>query len=259
MLAPKKRAHEILDQIGVFGRKDASEFTIHKWKTQAKSLADRDIVESKRILAIIGVYENNFEIAKKNFEQALALSNYENSLVLCDYAQALLMLGKGEEAVRYLIKAFNIEPSGKTLDRILTISNSLIYPDILNEIRSLVIKLNINTDLYLPLIEETTLKVNENMEFIQKIGVSVSSYRLMINLSDLVLYSKFYTQTKIAACKLDGLVNTIIYPEHLTADDISELNDDFVENVIKSEIPLDDLLKISIYFSFDNPENREVA
>ncbi len=259
MLAPKKRAHEILDQIGVFGRKNASEFTIHRWKTQAKSLAESDIVDSKRILAIIGVYENNFEIAKKNFEQALALSNYENSLVLCDYAQALLMLGKGEDALSYLVKAFNIELSAKTLDIILTLSNSLIYPDVLNEIRTLVTKLNINTDLYLPLIEETILKVNENIEFIEQIGVSVSSYRSMINLSDLVLYSKFYTQTKIAACKLDDMINTIIYPEHLTADDISELNDDFVENVIKAEIPLDDLLKISIYFSFDHQESRDVA
>jgi len=132
-------------------------------------------------------------------------------------------------------------------------------PDVLNEIRTLVTKLNINTDLYLPLIEETILKVNENIEFIEQIGVSVSSYRSMINLSDLVLYSKFYTQTKIAACKLDDMINTIIYPEHLTADDISELNDDFVENVIKAEIPLDDLLKISIYFSFDHQESRDVA
>ena len=55
------------------------------------------------------------------------------------------------------------------------------------------------------------------------------------------------------------MINTIIYPEHLTADDISELNDDFVENVIKAEIPLDDLLKISIYFSFDHQESRDVA
>ncbi|MBP2602691.1 hypothetical protein [Acinetobacter calcoaceticus] len=259
MLAPKKRALEILEQIGVFGRKDATEFKIQRWKTQAKSLAENNIVESKRILAIIAVYENNLEVAHKNFDQALALSNYENSLVFSDFAQALLMLGKGEDALIYLVRAFNIEPTGRTLDRILTLSNSLVCPDVLNEVLTLVKKLNVNTEVNLSLIEETNIKINENVEFLEKIGVSVSSYRLMINLSNLVLFSKFYTQTKIAAFELDDMVNTIIYPEHLTADDISELNDDFVENIIKADIPLDDLLKISFYFSLDHLDSRDVA
>jgi len=259
MLAPKKRALEILEQIGVFGRKDATEFKIQRWKTQAKSLAENNIVESKRILAIIAVYENDFEVAQKNFEQALFLSNYKSSLVYSDYAQAMLMLGKAEDALNYFVKSFSIEPSMETLDRILTISNSLIFSDVLPEIESLIKKMNINSDLYLPLIEETNKKINDNFEFLEKIEVSVTSYRLMINLSDLVLYSKFYTQTKVAACQLDNSVNTIIYPEHLTADDISELNDDFVENIIKADIPLNDLLKISFYFSLDHLDSRDVA
>ncbi|MDC5409307.1 hypothetical protein OHW82_13210 [Acinetobacter baumannii] len=259
MVAPKKRALEILEQIGVFGRKDASEFKIQRWKTQAKSLADNNIVENKRILAIIAVYENSFEVAQKNFDQALKLSNYKDSLVYSDYGQALLMFGKGELALDYFVKSFSLEPSIVTLKRILTLSTSLIFPDVLNELLVLVKKLNTNVDLYLPLIEKTNQSINEDIEFFNKIGISLNSYRLMKNLSDQILYEDFYTQTKITSCKLDDKINIIIYPEHLTASDISELNDKFVENLMELDIPCDDLLKISIYFSFDYQANRDVA
>lgn len=259
MPTPKPKSQEILEQIGIFGRKNASEIKIHRWKLIANSIAKTNPVESKRLLAIIAVYENDFNLAYSYFESALRYSNFKNSLVYGDYAQALIMQGRGLDAFNLLVEAFKIDPNASVLDRILSLSTSMLYAEFLPEIISIVEKFNIHKDSYMPDIERRLNIINKNSEFLESLGVSLQTYTTLIDLNNKVLYKNFYTQAKVSYHKLEGMMNIVILPENLTAEEISELNDDFVNALVELDIPYEELIKISIYFSFNNQEIKEVA
>ncbi len=245
---PKTKATEILEQIGVFGRKDASELTIHRWKVIAKSLEASNIAESKRLQAIIAVYENNYEAAGKFFEAALQQN--KNGMIYSDYGQALLMQGRGQESIYCLLKAYSLDPTYSILDKLLSASESLAYPDVLPEIRIITSKYNLTND-YNEMIDETSYRIYEVLEYLEELNVSVDTYRAIINTSEYSLFNKFYTQTKYASYKFDSFLNVIIYPECLSSSDISEINDFFIENLMTLDIPSDELMKVSVYFSGD--------
>lgn len=248
---PKTKAQEIIEQISVFGRKDASEFTIHRWKIHAKSLEASNFLESKRLQAIIAVYENDFETAYKNFDSSLSRSDNKNSMIYSDYGQALLMHGRGEEAIEFFLKAFDANPSMFVLERLLSSSASFLFLDPLSKVISIIEKYDINQDKYVPLIEQYQDSIKRKLEYLEEIKVSKETYRLVINTSDYVLYNSFYTQTKYSYHLHDDCLNVIIYPESLSEEDVSKLNDDFIENLVELDISSDELVKISVYFSND--------
>lgn len=258
MLAPKQKSLEILTQLGVFGRKTASEFMLHRWKLHAKSLASDDPIESNRLLAIIAVYENDYKNAENYFKKALVLSNYKNDLVLSDYAQSMMMQGKGIDAINIFTKAFFLNPSFLILDRILSISVSTLYSDVLPELKNVINKLDKNYE-YTEWIEKYENKISNNREILDSLEISIKTYRSVISLNDSILFKKFYTQTQLAYYQIDNMLNVIVYPEGLSVDDISELNDDFVENVVELDNPYDELMRLSVYFSFQAPIKEEVA
>jgi tetratricopeptide (TPR) repeat protein len=252
MLAPKQIAKEVLDELSIHGRKDASEFVIHRWKLKAKSLEKSDLIESQRLLAIIAMYENNFLAAENYFKNALTITNGENSLVLSSYGQALIMQGRGLEGIPILVKTFNLAPSKYNLEKVLAASTTLLYIEVIPEVTSIVKRLNVNTEMYLKIIDSYQKTINGLLSFLSDLEVSVKSYRMILDLSDATLYKKFYTQTRVGAYRNDGLLNTIIYPDNLTKDNISEINDDFIENLINLDVSSDDMVKLSVYFSFDS-------
>ena len=259
MLAPKQKNSEILEQLSVYGRKNASEFMIQRWKRQAKSLSDTDIVDSKRLLAIIAVYENDFDATNKYFDQALFFSGNESSSVYNDYAQALIMQGRGMDALGCYFKAFTINPSVSNLENIVGLSLGLLYIDVLRDVASIATKLNINTEIYFPIINRAIDKINRSVAFFDNIELSLESYRAVIDLSDYIAHKKFYTQKKLSYHHLDNMFGVIIHPENLTPNEVSELNDDFTESIVNLNIPYEDILKLSVYFSFYDLKDSEVA
>lgn len=259
MAIPKKKTEEIIDELSIFGRKNASEFKIHKWKHFAKSIENDDPVEARRLLAIIAVYENNYSLANQYFEQALRLTADKDIAIISDYAYALKIQGRGIDAIDYLFRAFCLDPSYENLDAFLSRSRSMLYSDRFLEMVSIIEKYDANVENNLNLISVVKEDIKHNIIFLDEINVSVESYRKLIDLSNIVMHKKFYTHPAVNIIQHDDFFSTIIQPRSLSIQDIAELNDDFVEKAIELDLPSSDLLKLSVYFSMEGNDAEAVA
>lgn len=259
MAIPKKKTEEIIDELSIFGRKNASEFKIHKWKHFVKSIENDDPVEARRLLAIIAVYENDYSLANQYFEQALKLTAYQDSVILNDFAQALDMQGRGVESSQFFLKAFCLEPSHFNFQAFLSRSRSMLYSDIFTEMISILEKYDTDVENSMKLISIYENDIEQNIIFLNEMDVSIESYRQLINVSNIVINKKFYTQSSVDIIQGNDFLTTIIQPRSLSLQDIAELNDDFVEKAIELDLPSSDLLKLPVYFSMRSNDVDSVA
>lgn len=259
MAIPKKKTEEIIDELSIFGRKNASEFKIHKWKHFAKSIENDDPVEARRLLAIIAVYENNYSLANQYFEQALRLTADKDIAIISDYAYALKIQGRGIDAIDYLFRAFCLDPSYENLDAFLSRSRSMLYSDRFLEMVSIIEKYDTDVENSMKLISIYENDIEQNIIFLNEMDVSIESYRQLINVSNIVIHKKFYTQSSVDIIQGNDFLTTIIQPRSLSLQDIAELNDDFVEKAIELDLPSSDLLKLSVYFSMRSNDVDTVA
>lgn len=259
MAIPKKKTEEIIDELSIFGRKNASEFKIHKWKHFAKSIENDDPVEARRLLAIIAVYENNYSLANQYFEQALRLTADKDIAIISDYAYALKIQGRGIDAIDYLFRAFCLDPSYENLDAFLSRSRSMLYSDRFLEMVSIIEKYDTDVENSMKLISIYENDIEQNIIFLNEMDVSIESYRQLINVSNIVIHKKFYTQSSVDIIQGNDFLTTIIQPRSLSLQDIAELNDDFVEKAIELDLPSSDLLKLSVYFSMEGNDAEAVA
>ncbi len=259
MAIPKKKTEEIIDELSIFGRKNASEFKIHKWKHFAKSIENDDPVEARRLLAIIAVYENNYSLANQYFEQALRLTADKDIAIISDYAYALKIQGRGIDAIDYLFRAFCLDPSYENLDAFLSRSRSMLYSDRFLEMVSIIEKYDTDVENSMKLISIYENDIEQNIIFLNEMDVSIESYRQLINVSNIVIHKKFYTQSSVDIIQGNDFLTTIIQPRSLSLQDIAELNDDFVEKAIELDLPSSDLLKLPVYFSMRSNDVDTVA
>lgn len=227
---PATKLNEVIECFGAPGIKDLNPFgPIGKRKTELKksmmALISNDPVEAHTGLGIIYVYDNQYELAHKEFKTAYVKSKY-GFYETIHLANFLFIFGHYEEAINLYLSIENY-------------TNELAFLDIANRFISYCFKDELNTlfkkSIFSKKISDDVLKKISEMEqvisFLNKYDIPIGFYRDVTSVHNRVFY-RYYslpTETGITVYH-DWDFQTLSYSIDLDLESIGG-NYDFIANM----------------------------
>lgn len=261
-LIPAPKTNEVIQYFGTPGLKDTRAFSpLGKKKVELKNsmkaLLSKEPAQAHTGLAIIYIYENQYELALNEFKLAYEKSNFSKNETI-HYANALFIYGDLNQAVQIYLSLIrnNRNDEGLFVQVIKRFSDFCFSKELEDALQTSYVAKN------MPANSQVDLKsYAEIFEFLNKFNIPLDFYRKIRNALDQILYKYFSLPTTadyLVHFDLDNL-SYVVYPDGLEGLDdpvsvVCQMNDDLQEMMIdifeENEIQLgSDLDKITAYFS----------
>lgn len=261
---PATKLNEVIEYFGAPGIKDLNPFSLTgKKKTELKksmmALNPNDPVDSHTGLGVIYAYENQYELAIKEFKAAYVKS--KGGFYEClHFANYLFIFGHYKEAINLYLSVENN-------------SNEEVFLEVTNRLISFCFKDELNTlfekSIFSKKISEDILhkisEMNEIIVFLSKYDIPISFFRDVISVQNRVFY-RYYTLPTVSDITLyhEWDLQTIGYSIDLDLDSVGgnyefianmndELQDILIDVYAKHKIALgSDKDRITVYFKLND-------